>query len=220
MKYINNYTFRWDPGLVLAENALEHNMLSQEETEQMVEELARLLDVEPPPVWFSRRPTRPAYYDDEKHIIVFRPPVSEAAVLHEFAHYVQDLNPPDGLKDAHGPVFCKYFRRVLEAWGIEVPRFEPYIPPRFTRQFAIEQITAVLPEKYVGFTFEGIARPHPHARQVFIESAGDRLVYTFALCTEGNSPYYKWVLCREYKQKPDESVCPFLSRVFREEDLP
>jgi len=227
VKYLHDYTFRWDPGLVLAKKKLEHNMVGKAEAERRLKKLASRFEVEEPPVRFSRRLKRPGYYDDEKHVIVLNPPVSEATVLHEFAHYLQDVQSPDDLEDAHGPVFCRYFRKVLEVWGVDVPHFEPYTPPRFTRQLAIREIVAVLPAEYTGFTFEGVQRPYPEVRWVLVEAmsagadkhtGGDKLVYTFVLRTEGDSPYYKWVLCREYRREPGEPKRATLLRVFREDE--
>ena len=146
MKAAYDYTYRWDPGLVTAEDGLKTCVLaSREDQETMVALLCDACEVPEPALQWKHRRFGGGCYNQSRACIRLSPAhTTEATVCHEVAHHVHCARDWYGSgRDWHGEGFCKVFREVLEAWGVEVPARAAYTPPRFTRRFAAGLVAKV-----------------------------------------------------------------------------
>jgi len=193
VKLRRNYGYTIDPGLVLAEEELERKPLSVADTQALLGLLAEEFGV-PVPHLDIRQGMRKGVYCGRKQLIGFGPErLTEGAVIHEFAHHLHHVFDPIGAADdVHGPGFCKYFRAALEAWGTEVPHFEPYKLPRFTREFARKAIADMT--GWSNITITHVWRPSWRARAVAFEDGPSWFIADFRLKHEEGNPYYHWVL--------------------------
>jgi len=142
LKAAHDYTYRWDPGVKVAEESLRQRV-TREDAKVMLALLSEACGVRPPHLHWADRGTGMYHWQSRTITLPSRHLPDEAIICHEFAHHLQYARPSNLLgemHDHHGEEFCRCFREALEAWGVNVPDLEAYEPEQFTKQVAARQI--------------------------------------------------------------------------------
>ncbi len=209
MKLRRDWTYRYDPGLVLAEEELEKRPLDAEDAEAMLHLLAEEFGV-PVPRLQVKNGMRGGYYNATEGIICFGPArITEASVLHEFTHHLRHFRDAiSALNDVHSVGFCRDFRRVLKVWGVEAPWYKPY-NPRFNRRVIIREIADRLGCKPEEVKVQDIIRAGDR-RELFVTTPAGDVCAVARFGREAPTPYFGWhvatvQLQRSPQYKPAET---------------